>query len=115
MKCPRCGNRTLVRNSRTVESRSPGAAGRRARLAVSWYTQDWVARERICSKCGRTNSTVELLFDDLAKGWEPRSDHVIPPADLVNVLRTINPDKLTLRETLNLLRQLKRSAKSYNS
>lgn len=115
MKCPRCGNRTHVRNSRTAESRSPGAAGRRARLAVSWYTQDWVARERECPKCRSTHGTVEVLFDDLANGWEPRSDHIIPPADLIKILQSIQPDKISLREALMLLRRLKHSAKSYNS
>lgn len=102
MKCPQCGGQTLVRNSRTAESKS---VSKRARDEVSWYTRDWVARQRRCRDCLWKGRTVELLFDDLAQGWVPRKE--VSLSIFVRGLATIDPDKLTLREALTLLRKLK--------
>lgn len=102
MKCPQCGSRTQVRNSRTAESKS---GGRRARVEVSWYTRDWVARRRVCCSCSWQDQTIEILLDDLAAGWVPRSQ--VLPSRFVRGLAAIDPDKLTLTEALKLLRKLK--------
>jgi hypothetical protein len=86
-----------------------------AREIVSWYTSDWVARERSCPQCQWHQLTVEISFDDLVKGWQPRTDHTILPAELLKLLQGLNPDELTLGKTLSFLRQLKRAARRYNS
>ena len=68
MNCPECGARTRVKNSRTVDT---GSSDRRnaaltawADEAVGWYTQDWVARTRVCFACGWASRTVEILNSD---------------------------------------------------
>ena len=77
MKCPRCGERTRVLNSRTAcTDTSKWNWNRSLRgvvaAAVSWYTQDWVARQRICQSCDWEAVTVEICIDDLYEGWRRR-------------------------------------------
>lgn len=76
MQCPQCGTRTRV-----TETREPGfvpAPGRSRpkclRLAIeaaSHYTEDIVARRRVCPGCGLVHHTIELLVEDLLQGWTP--------------------------------------------
>lgn len=51
-------------------SRTPAKPGRISEVnkvakVVGWYTYDFVARRRVCQKCGETFYTAELLLDDI--------------------------------------------------
>lgn len=70
MKCPRCGGKWAVKNSR------PGDAERTferngdliawAEALVGWWTPtDWVVRERVCAGCGHRQRSIEILEEDL--------------------------------------------------
>lgn len=69
MLCPACGERVKVVSSRTFEStKKPFGANNKliaeAQEAVDWYTSDWVARHRKCSKCSWEKFTVEVTVED---------------------------------------------------
>ena len=70
MKCPRCDQKTFVASSRCADSPNGCQAASNARKAISWYTDDWVARRRKCNHCGWSGQTVEILLDDLKVGWK---------------------------------------------
>jgi len=77
MRCPKCGKKTKVANSRTADTSKHHTRARllrQVRDAVDWYTSDWVARDRLCNHCGWRSFTVELLLDDLAAGWTRKPD-----------------------------------------
>ena len=81
MLCPACGTKTKVLNSRTAEAcRAHNNTGpaRRAKSAVGWFTDDWVARDRRCPACKLHYYTVELPISDLREGWEPARDAQAP-------------------------------------
>ena len=69
MRCPRCGKKTSV-----VNSRMAGADGQLMGVAaaLSWFTQNWVSRTRKCTDCTWRNYTVELTLRDFKRGWKPR-------------------------------------------
>ena len=76
MNCPRCGNRTRVTNSRTIDS---GCDQRNKRIiqwaikTASWYTQDWTVRNRRCEKCKWESLSIELLqkdYEEMRKIWK---------------------------------------------
>ena len=72
MRCPKCGTKTKVANSRTADTSKHHTRARllrQVRESVEWYTSDWVARDRLC-----TSFSVELLLDDLADGWVAKKD-----------------------------------------
>ena len=72
MKCPLCGLKTRVTNSRTIDSNNWGPNSsliREASEAVGWYTFDWVARTRACG-CGWKATTIEILAEDWAEMQE---------------------------------------------
>ena len=68
MICPKCGDKRWAvidtRGSESVASTS-SAAFNRASEAVSWYTSEFQARKRRCSKCGEKALTVEITLEDL--------------------------------------------------
>ena len=77
MRCPKCGTKTKVANSRTTDTSKHHTRARllrQVREAVEWYTSDWVARDRVCLKCDWRSYTVELLLEDLAAGWTKKPD-----------------------------------------
>lgn len=73
MKCPKCGDRVKVRNTRTPEYKKRhenldilmnDSLIQWAEDAVGWWTSDWVARERHCG-CGWRSRSIELLEEDV--------------------------------------------------
>ena len=72
MNCTRCGNKTKVIDSRTSDSKANFGGQKRVKETVSWYTEDWVCRKRRCEKCDQYYLTIEILVDDLDKGWAPK-------------------------------------------
>jgi transcriptional regulator NrdR family protein len=65
MNCPTCGKDTKVVNSRTPDApNGSGSLMRDAETAAGWYTQDYVARRRICAN-DHSFTTVELTAEDL--------------------------------------------------
>lgn len=67
MNCPKCGKRVSVTNTRTADSANYQRNQRLLQTAeglVGWYTQDWVARVRVCKNCPWTSMTVEIPVDD---------------------------------------------------
>ena len=69
MKCPRCGLRTKVTNSRTTDSPRWGpnhSLIKTANEMVGWYTYDWVVRMRQCD-CGWKAVSIEVLAEDWAE------------------------------------------------
>ena len=68
MLCSQCGNKTKVIDSRCGDSNAKFGGQKQIRDSVSWYTQDWVARRRRCSRCASVTLTVEILVSDLESG-----------------------------------------------
>jgi len=65
MICQQCGKDTKVVNSRTPDApNGSGSLMREAEEAVGWYTQDYVARRRVCEN-GHAVTTVEILAEDI--------------------------------------------------
>jgi len=67
MICPKCGTRLHVRNTEKLlpqEAGTPRPIVRKAMKVVGWYTQDFVARVRICSECKYNSLTIELEAKD---------------------------------------------------
>lgn len=76
MLCPTCGERTRVTETREpgfepLSGRSQPKCLRLAEGAASHYTEDVVARRRVCPGCGVVLYTIELLVEDLLRGWTP--------------------------------------------
>ena len=71
MECPICTAKTSVKTTRTSSNPRGYRAARVVDDAVSWYSQDWVARIRSCKNCGWSGVTVEMPVEDLEKGWRP--------------------------------------------
>ena len=69
MNCPLCNQPTRIKSSRPSGNPRGYKCARLAHEAASWYTFDWVARTRVCTSCSWTSHTIELLVDDLNKGW----------------------------------------------
>lgn len=70
MNCPHCGSRTYVVNSRHADStgyRVNQAILDVANRLVSWYTDDWVVRRRVCriEACVFDQVTIEVIATDL--------------------------------------------------
>lgn len=90
MKCPRCGERVRVVNTRTADytksrltyernsTKNPGEWKPNffsvpndhlvewANSLVGWYTADWVVRQRKCKACGWANKSIEIMEEDVA-------------------------------------------------
>lgn len=69
MMCPACGKaRTKVKESRTAESYHPHQVRTLVAIGRKWADgPDFVARKRVCPKCGWKAYTVELLEADLER------------------------------------------------
>lgn len=68
MKCPKCGQKWWVSESRHADSRPFATAEtliKEAEEVVGWYTADWTVRRRSCS-CGFIRVTIEVTTEDLA-------------------------------------------------
>ena len=70
MNCPKCGTTTIVKNSRSLESRGDEYLKSTADKVVGWYTQDWRIIIRKCtnSECKYHTTkieTLELLVSDI--------------------------------------------------
>ncbi len=74
MRCMKCGHKTKVIDSRNSESKTTFGGQKRIEDSVSWYTQDWVYRRRLCLSCSESFITIEIPVDDLEDGWTP-TDH----------------------------------------
>lgn len=74
MRCVMCSQRTRVVDSRPSDSTTTFGGQRKMRELVSWYTRDWVYRRRQCLKCKKIVLTVEILLEDLEKGWSPKDE-----------------------------------------
>jgi hypothetical protein len=74
MYCPKCNTNTRVLSSRRHDHPRGCLAARLAREAASWFTMDWVSRERKCKnpECDWRGATIELLTEDLTAGWRAR-------------------------------------------
>jgi len=68
MMCPGCGRvRTKVQDSRTAES-ARDKVSHLVTIGYKWADgPDFVARTRVCPKCGWRGRTVELLEVDLER------------------------------------------------
>ena len=77
MRCPQCGDKTAVIDSRKGDGGGTSTRMNDVREALNWYTLDWVYRMRDCYgvRCSHRFVTVELILDDLAAGWT-KSDNV---------------------------------------
>lgn len=60
MKCPECGSKTEVK-----QTRQPDSFGNRYLSQLSDQWPDLVCRRRHCSKCEHRRSTVEISVADL--------------------------------------------------
>jgi transcriptional regulator NrdR family protein len=69
MMCPACGRaRTKVKNSRTADSHHAHQVRTLVAIGRKWAAgPDFVARKRVCPKCGWKAYTVELLEADLER------------------------------------------------
>ena len=66
MVCSKCGGKTSVVATRTVNKPGRGAEVNRVAKVVDWYTCDFVARKRKCVDCGYMMMTAELLLPDVS-------------------------------------------------
>ena len=69
------------------------AAFQRARKMVEWYTAEFQARKRVCSRCGHVAYTVELLLGDLHE-MAVALDQNDPDALRALLSKPIDPKKL---------------------
>ena len=70
MICPKCGTRLHVRNTEKLLPKDVGTPRpivRKAMKVVGWYTQDFVARIRVCSSCKYNALTIELEAKDFGE------------------------------------------------
>lgn len=72
MKCPRCGSRFGVRDSRpggtVLKHKMSQPLMDWAREKVGWWTMsDWVVRQRACQGCGFSQRTLEIFEEDFEK------------------------------------------------
>ena len=79
LPCPKCGSPWRVKNTRTPKDGESlsyynnGHLVKRVGKWVSWYTTDYVARQRVCIGCGHKSDTIELSIDD----FEELSDYIL--------------------------------------
>jgi ribosomal protein S27AE len=70
MLCPKCGGRFKVSNTRSlkeddlIEAFGSNHLLRRVGNIISWYTNDFVGRKRLCPKCGYSSDSIEILCGD---------------------------------------------------
>ena len=64
-QCPQCGAKTRVTNSRAGDDENHEHLVKAPREAVGWYTVDFVARSRRCTKCKWKACTIEVSLGDL--------------------------------------------------
>lgn len=72
MKCPRCGARTRVTNSRSPSERSDSRQSyliSRADEVIGWWCRDYRVRARECQSCDWREVTLELTVDDLYEAF----------------------------------------------
>lgn len=65
MQCPKCGNRWSVKNTAPSNDPSRNHLRRRVSSLFNWYTEDYVVRVRVCSKCAYNSITIEFEVKDL--------------------------------------------------
>ena len=66
------GKKTKVTDSRSADSESVRGNFVTMHAYMGRYTQDWVYRRRRCDHCSISFNTVELSFEDLQAGWDPK-------------------------------------------
>ncbi len=69
MICPKCGQKLKVKNTEKLlpcNLGTPRPIVRKASAVVGWYTQDFVARVRVCvSECNYSTLTIEIEATDI--------------------------------------------------
>jgi hypothetical protein len=66
MVCSKCGGKTSVVSTRTINKPGRGSEVNRVAKVVDWYTCDFVARNRKCVDCGYVMMTAELILTDVS-------------------------------------------------
>jgi hypothetical protein len=65
MKCPKCGEKWRVANTASNGDSTRVYLRSLASDILSWYSDDFVVRQRYCNKCQYSSLTIELEKKDI--------------------------------------------------
>ena len=65
MKCPKCSSKFRVANTASTDDSSRMHLRSLCNELIQWYCQDYVVRQRVCTKCMYSTVTIELERNDL--------------------------------------------------
>ena len=82
MKCPKCGDKWRVANTASNGDSSRIYLRGLANDILSWYTEDFVVRQRFCNGCHYSSLTIELEKKDIIEICNISADEGVPKSML---------------------------------
>lgn len=79
MLCPKCGSKFRVANTASNGDTSRLYLRATGDKLLSWYSKDYVIRQRFCNSCLYTSVTLEVEDLDLLEMFKIISKEGIPP------------------------------------